>query len=77
MHILEGKSLLNDASGLICMRFAVAAALTGTFSLVDAFGRSCGSRLAASHLDRRYLDCNGGEELGIASISAKKPARRF
>jgi Na+/H+ antiporter len=38
MHILEGESLLNDASGLVCMRFAVAAALTGTFSLVDAFG---------------------------------------
>jgi hypothetical protein len=35
---LEGESLLNDASGLVCMRFAVAAALTGTFSLVDAFG---------------------------------------
>jgi NhaP-type Na+/H+ or K+/H+ antiporter len=30
--------LLNDASGLVCMRFAVAAALTGSFSLVDAFG---------------------------------------
>jgi Na+/H+ antiporter len=38
MHILEGESLLNDASGLVCMRFAVAAALTGTFSLVEAFG---------------------------------------
>jgi len=38
MHILAGESLLNDASGLVCMRFAVAAALTGTFSLVDAFG---------------------------------------
>jgi Na+/H+ antiporter len=38
MHILEGESLLNDASGLVCMRFAVAAALSGTFSLVDAFG---------------------------------------
>jgi monovalent cation/hydrogen antiporter len=38
MHILEGESLLNDASGLVCLRFAVAAALTGTFSLVDAFG---------------------------------------
>jgi len=38
MHILEGESLLNDASGLVCMRFAVAAVLTGTFSLVDAFG---------------------------------------
>lgn len=38
MHILEGESLLNDASGLVCMRFAVGAALTGTFSPVDAFG---------------------------------------
>ncbi len=36
MHILEGESLLNDASGLVCMRFAVAAAVTGTFSLIDA-----------------------------------------
>ena len=27
MHVLEGESLLNDASGLVCMRFAVAAAL--------------------------------------------------
>lgn len=38
MHILEGESLLNDASGLVCMRFAVAAALTGSFSLVAALG---------------------------------------
>jgi len=36
MHILEGESLLNDASGLVCLRFAIAAALTGTFSIVDA-----------------------------------------
>ncbi|ODT20578.1 MAG: Na+/H+ antiporter, partial [Mesorhizobium sp. SCN 65-12] len=36
MHILEGESLLNDASGLVMFRFAVAAALTGTFSLADA-----------------------------------------
>jgi CPA1 family monovalent cation:H+ antiporter len=33
MHILEGESLLNDASGLVCMRFAIAAALTGSFSV--------------------------------------------
>ncbi|TWF57186.1 Na+/H+ antiporter [Neorhizobium alkalisoli] len=38
MHILEGESLLNDASGLVCMRFAVAAALTGTFSVFNAVG---------------------------------------
>ncbi|GLR44084.1 Na+/H+ antiporter [Mesorhizobium amorphae] len=33
IHILEGESLLNDASGLVMFRFAVAAALTGSFSL--------------------------------------------
>ncbi|MDE1156156.1 MAG: sodium:proton antiporter [Acidobacteriaceae bacterium] len=38
MHILEGESLLNDASGLVCMRFAVAAAVTGAFSVTDAVG---------------------------------------
>lgn len=38
MRILDGEALLNDASGLVCLRFAVAAALTGTFSLVDAVG---------------------------------------
>ncbi|WP_372399872.1 Na+/H+ antiporter [Azospirillum sp. HJ39] len=36
MHILEGESLLNDASGLVCLRFAIAATLTGAFSLYDA-----------------------------------------
>ncbi|OAN58705.1 MULTISPECIES: Na+/H+ antiporter [Sphingobium] len=36
MHILEGESLLNDASGLVCLRFAIAAALTGAFSVQDA-----------------------------------------
>ncbi|TWB42543.1 sodium/proton antiporter (CPA1 family) [Nitrospirillum pindoramense] len=32
-HILEGEALLNDASGLVCLQFAVTAALTGTFSI--------------------------------------------
>ena len=36
MHIVEGESLLNDASGLVCFRFAVAAAVTGHFSLAQA-----------------------------------------
>lgn len=36
MHIMEGESLLNDASGLVCFRFAVAAAMTGVFSLSSA-----------------------------------------
>ena len=36
MHILEGEALMNDASGLVALKFAVAAALTGVFSLRDA-----------------------------------------
>ena len=35
MHILEGESLLNDATGLICMRFAIAYLVSGTFSALD------------------------------------------
>jgi len=35
--LIEGESLVNDASGLVLFRFAVAAALTGSFSLPDAF----------------------------------------
>ena len=38
MHILEGESLLNDATGLTCMRIAVIAATTGVFSLTHAIG---------------------------------------
>jgi Na+/H+ antiporter len=34
--ILEGESLVNDASGLVLYKFALAAVLTGAFSFVDA-----------------------------------------
>src|SRR5881396_1313120 len=34
--VLEGESLVNDASGLVLYKFAVAAVLSGTFSLADA-----------------------------------------
>jgi len=36
LHLLEGESLFNDASGLVMFRFASAAALTGAFSLSEA-----------------------------------------
>ncbi|MBB5712487.1 Na+/H+ antiporter [Sphingomonas xinjiangensis] len=36
--LLEGESLLNDATGLVLFRFAVAAVLTGSFSLAEATG---------------------------------------
>lgn len=35
-HIIEGEGLINDASGVVSFKFALAAALTGTFSLLSA-----------------------------------------
>lgn len=36
--VLESEALFNDASGLVAFRFAVAATVTGSFSLTSAFG---------------------------------------
>lgn len=36
MHLLEGEGLMNDASGLVAFKFAVAATVTGVFSLAEA-----------------------------------------
>ena len=38
MTIVEGESLVNDGSGLVLYRVAVAAVLTGSFSLLDTGG---------------------------------------
>lgn len=36
MHLLEGEALMNDASGLVAFKFAIAATVTGIFSLHQA-----------------------------------------
>ncbi|MBP2000905.1 CPA1 family monovalent cation:H+ antiporter [Paenibacillus shirakamiensis] len=36
MRLLEGEALMNDASGLVAFKFAIAAAVTGYFSLAEA-----------------------------------------
>ncbi|OLS59658.1 Na+/H+ antiporter [Pseudomonas putida] len=36
MHMLQGEALMNDASGLVTFKFALAAAITGVFSLTEA-----------------------------------------
>lgn len=38
LRILEGEALFNDASGLVCLRVAVAAAMTGTFPFWPSVG---------------------------------------
>lgn len=78
MHILEGESLLNDASGLVCMRFAVAAAVTGAFSLSAAIGTffwvagvgvavGVGLTVAISAL-KRLVSERWGEDVGAQII---------
>ena len=72
--LLEGESLLNNATGLVLYKIAVVAALTGTFSGAGAAGSfallilggvavgiACG--YAASALIGRFLD----GELGVAA----------
>ena len=72
--LLEGESLLNDATGLVLYRIAVVAALTGafdgaaavgSFSLLIAGGVAAGVACgyAASALIGRFLD----GELGVAA----------
>lgn len=38
MHLVSGESLINDASGLIAFKYAIAATVTGTFSAGTAVG---------------------------------------
>ncbi len=78
MHILEGESLLNDASGLVCFQFAVAAALTGTFSLAGASvtfiwvalaGLACGVGVTyAVNILQRWIARHFGEEGGSSIL---------
>lgn len=78
MHILEGESLLNDASGLVCFQFAVAAAMTGRFSLGSATlsflwvalaGLACGVLFTlAIALAQQWLTRHFGEQGGSSIL---------
>jgi CPA1 family monovalent cation:H+ antiporter len=74
MHILEGESLLNDATGLTCMRIAVIAATTGAFSLTEAVGTfawlafagvACGVVVTLTiNLVKGWISRRWGEDVG-------------
>lgn len=74
-HILEGETLLNDASSLDIFRFAVAAIVTGSFSLSQtalgffwmvAVGVAIGVGVAcACSYALRWLGRHGGEDAGV------------
>ena len=64
MHILEGEALLNDASGLVVFRFAVAATLSGHFQLNQTYGPF-------------LLVAAGGALAGFVVLMAIAQAQRF
>lgn len=73
MRVLEGESLMNDASGLVAFKFAIGAAVTGVFSYTQAtigfFGIAVGGLAVGgvcafifSFIRTRLIDRHGGEE---------------
>jgi Na+/H+ antiporter len=50
--VIEGESLINDATALVIYKFAIAAVLTGTFSLPEAVGQF-------------FLNALGGIAIGV------------
>ncbi len=72
--ILEGESLLNDASGIVSFQFAVSIYLVGTFSFFDAsvsfFISFFGGVLVGAVLGvLTNLISNGMREVGLESIT--------
>lgn len=61
--VVEGESLVNDATALIAYRFGVAAVLTGSFSALDALGSFA-------------TGAAGGVAIGIAVGAVIAPLRR-
>lgn len=64
--LLSGEALINDASGVVSFQFAIAAATTGAFSLVDA-----GVSFAVSFFGGIVL----GLALGLAAIAVLRTLR--
>ena len=85
VNIVEGESLVNDGTALVAYRFAVVAAVGGTFSLWEAGSRSCSTSSAAIAVGlgvgwvvrqvRRRLD-NPAVEMTIALLPAISPTSR-
>lgn len=61
--ILEGESLVNDATGLVLYKFALAATLTGAFSVWEAAGTFAVYALGGTAL---------GYGIGLASVAVMK-----
>jgi monovalent cation/hydrogen antiporter len=73
--LLEGESLLNDASGLVLFRFAVAAGVMGVFNMGEAVGSffllALGGALVGVAIGAiwRFLVCKLGDEYLIIATT--------
>jgi Na+/H+ antiporter len=63
ISVIEGESLVNDGTALVAYRFAVAAVVTGSFSLAEASGRF-------------VLNVAGGIAVGLAVGFVVRQVRR-
>jgi monovalent cation/hydrogen antiporter len=63
ISVIEGESLVNDGTALVAYRFAVAAVVTGSFSLAEASGRF-------------VLNVAGGIAIGLAVGFVLRQVRR-
>jgi Na+/H+ antiporter len=87
--ILEGESLVNDATALVAYRFGIAAMMSGTFSLSEAIGRfllvalggtSIGLAVGwlAAHIQRRLNDPPVQMTISLLTpFAAYIPSERF
>jgi monovalent cation/hydrogen antiporter len=87
--VLEGESLVNDATALVAYRFGIATMMSGTFSLSEAIGRfllvalgGTGIGLAvgwlAAHIQRRLNDPPVQMTISLLTpFAAYIPSERF
>src|SRR2546426_4540293 len=75
--ILEGESLVNDATALVAYRFAVVAVITGSFSLAHASGQFVIMGIAGSLLGLVSARLAGTiHKTGGSATSSLDPSRR-
>ncbi|MDR3271671.1 MAG: sodium:proton antiporter [Peptococcaceae bacterium] len=74
MALLTGESIINDASGIVCFQFAIAAMMTGSFSITQALGRFLllglgGIVLGLALTGIKYIIVNWIRSLGMENVT--------
>ncbi len=71
VSIVEGESLINDGTALVAYKFAIAAVVTGSFSMVDATGD-----FVVNAVGGVAVGIGVGAVIACDPPQARKPARR-